>query len=232
MDFVTVRANLRYVEDEIARIQAAEGVSAAVRIVGVTKGHPLDMVHTAAAAGITEVGENRVQEAIGKQEAAVDLSVNWHLIGHLQTNKAKYVPGRFTMVHSVDSLRIAEALGAAVSKANDGDTQLEVLIQVNVGKEPQKSGCEPETAGEIASCVAETPGLTARGLMTMAPFVSDEGQQRKVFADLRNLGERLEEQGFDLPELSMGMSNDYRAAVAEGATILRLGTVLFGERAR
>jgi pyridoxal phosphate enzyme (YggS family) len=108
---------------------------------------------------------------------------------------------------------------------------LEVLIQVNVGKEPQKNGCEPETAGEIVSYVAESPSLTARGLMTMAPFGDDEGDQRKVFEALRLLRDKLEKEGFELPELSMGMSNDYRAAVAEGATILRLGTVLFGERA-
>jgi pyridoxal phosphate enzyme (YggS family) len=230
MGFTALNGNLRYVEDEIARVQAFEGVKSCVRIVAVTKGHPLDFVEAAAAVGLVEVGENRVQEALEKQEKAADLKVNWHLIGHLQSNKAKHVPGRFTLVHSVDSLRIAEALGNAVARGAETDSPLDVLIQVNVGKEPQKSGCEPETAGEIASYIADTPSLAVRGLMTMAPFGNDEGKQRKVFGALRLLRDKLEREGFHLPELSMGMSNDYRAAVAEGATILRLGTVLFGER--
>jgi pyridoxal phosphate enzyme (YggS family) len=231
MDFTALSANLRRVEEEIARVQAEEGVSSRVRVVAVTKGHPLEFVHAAAAVGMVEVGENRVQEALAKQDAAADLKVNWHLIGHLQSNKAKHIPGRFAMVHSVDSLRIAEALSRATARTSEVSGPLEVLIQVNVGKEPQKNGCEPETAGEIVSYVAESPSLTARGLMTMAPFGDDEGDQRKVFEALRLLRDKLEKEGFELPELSMGMSNDYRAAVAEGATILRLGTVLFGERA-
>jgi pyridoxal phosphate enzyme (YggS family) len=231
MDFTALSANLRRVEEEIARVQAEEGVSSRVRVVAVTKGHPLEFVRAAAAVGMVEVGENRVQEALAKQDAAADLKVNWHLIGHLQSNKAKHIPGRFAMVHSVDSLRIAEALSRATARTSEVSGPLEVLIQVNVGKEPQKNGCEPETAGEIVSYVAESPSLTARGLMTMAPFGDDEGDQRKVFEALRLLRDKLEKEGFELPELSMGMSNDYRAAVAEGATILRLGTVLFGERA-
>jgi pyridoxal phosphate enzyme (YggS family) len=222
---------LRFVEDEIGRIQAHEGIRADVRIVAVTKGHPLEVVEASADVGLVEVGENRIQEALAKQDAAPDLRVNWHLIGHLQTNKAKHVPGRFTLVHSIDSVRIAQALDRAVSNKPGDRDALDVLIQVNVGNEPQKSGCEPDIAGEIASYVAETPRLVLRGLMTMAPFISDEVGQRKVFTALRVLREKLEQDGFDLPELSMGMSNDFRAAVAEGATILRLGTVLFGERA-
>ena len=166
-----------------------------------------------------------------KQDNAPDLEVNWHLIGHLQTNKAKHIPGRFTMVHSVDSVRIAEALAKAAGAQTHGSSSLDVLIQVNVGNEPQKSGCEPETAAEIASFLGGAPNLVARGLMTMAPFSDSEREQRSVFEALRLLREKLEAEGFDLPELSMGISNDYRTAVAEGATILRLGTVLFGERA-
>ena len=216
---------------EIARVQAKEGVKSVVRIVAVTKGHPVEFVHASAAVGLVEVGENRVQEALTKQDSAGDVEVNWHLIGHLQSNKAKHIPGRFTMVHSVDSVRIAEALARAADRNSEDGGSLDVLIQVNVGKEPQKNGCEPETAAEIASYIAETPSLVARGLMTMAPFNDDEREQRQVFEALRLLREKLENEGFDLPELSMGMSNDFRAAVAEGATILRLGTVLFGERA-
>ena len=231
MDFETLSNNLRRVEDEIARVQANEGVSSDVRIVAVTKGHPLDCVSAAASVGLVDVGENRVQEALKKQDSAPDLEVNWHLIGHLQSNKAKHIPGRFTMVHSVDSVRIAEALAKAAGRQTHGKSAMDVLVQVNVGNEPQKSGCEPETAAEIAAFVGEAPNLVARGLMTMAPFSDSEREQRSVFEALRLLREKLETEGFDLPELSMGMSNDYRTAVAEGATILRLGTVLFGERA-
>lgn len=232
MDFTALSANLRTVEDEIARVQAHEGLGSDVRVIAVTKGHPLEFVQAAAAAGMVEVGENRVREALSKQDAAPNLNVSWHLIGHLQSNKAKHIPGRFALVHSVDSVRIAEALARSASRRSEAEAEgpLEVLIQVNVGKEPQKNGCEPETAGQLASYVAETPSLAVRGLMTMAPFGNDEREQRKVFEALRLLRDKLEKEGLKLPELSMGMSNDYRAAVAEGATILRLGTVLFGER--
>ena len=230
MDFTALSDNLRRVQDEIARIEGEEGVHNNVRIVAVTKGHSVKAVEAAAKAGLLEVGENRIQEAVEKHEVASELELNWHLIGHLQTNKAKLVPGRFSLVHSVDSVRIAEALGKAVDRTAEYEGPLDVLIQVNVAGEVQKSGCTPETVGEVATYVAEIPGLTARGLMTMAPFGINEAEQRKVFASLRLLRDDLETAGFDLPELSMGMSNDYRAAVAEGATLLRLGTVLFGER--
>jgi pyridoxal phosphate enzyme (YggS family) len=231
MDFTMISTNLRRVEEQIADVQAYEGVSTDVRIVAVTKGHPLESVHAAASVGLVDVGENRIQEALRKQDDAPELNVNWHLIGHLQSNKAKHVPGRFTMVHSVDSVRIAEALERANDRLPHSESALDVLIQVNVGREPQKSGCEPENAPELASFIAEAPHLVARGLMTMAPYSDDEREQRSVFEALRLLRDELETEGFDLPELSMGMSNDFRAAVAEGATILRLGTVLFGERA-
>ena len=116
MDFTALSANLRTVEDEIARVQAHEGLSSEVRVIAVTKGHPLEFVQAAAAAGMVEVGENRVHEALSKQDAAPNLNVSWHLIGHLQSNKAKHIPGRFALVHSVDSVRIAEALARAASR--------------------------------------------------------------------------------------------------------------------
>ena len=230
MAFTALGANLQRVREEIARVQANEGVNANARIVAVTKGHTVKAVEAAAGAGLLVVGENRIQEAVEKQEIARDLAVDWHLIGHLQTNKAKLVPGRFCLVHSVDSERLADALGKAVERSTEFAGPLGVLIQVNVAGETQKNGCPPETVGELASYVAGVQGLRACGLMTMAPFVNSETEQRKTFEALRLLRDDLEKTGFDLPELSMGMSNDYRAAVAEGATLLRLGTVLFGER--
>jgi pyridoxal phosphate enzyme (YggS family) len=228
MDFATLPGNLGRVREEIARIQSREGLRSVVRIVAVTKGHPVQAVRAALDAGLPDVGENRVQEALDKQDAAGGIPVTWHLIGHLQTNKAKHVPGRFGWVHSVDSVRVAEALGRAVVLAGAGP--LKVLIQVNLAGEAQKSGCDPAVAGEIAGRAAELAGLELAGLMTMAPLTDDERVQRRVFGELRRLRESLERQGCRLPELSMGMSGDYPAAVAEGATMLRLGTVLLGER--
>ena len=226
MTFQALSDNLACVRDEVARVQAAEGLSHEVTIVAVTKGHPVTAVHAAWRAGIRDVGENRVQEALTKF-GSVSAPVRWHLIGHLQTNKAKFVPGAFAMVHSVDSVRVAEALSrAAVQKS----AVVPVLVQVNVAGEAQKNGCLPGEAGEVVERCGRLPGLSLRGLMTMAPYTDDEAVQHGTFAALRTLRDRLATPRLPLAELSMGMSGDYPAAVAEGATILRLGTVLFGER--
>lgn len=225
MDDATFARNLARVREEIARVQAGEGVRGEVRIVAVTKGHPVDTVETAFRAGLLDVGENRVQEALGKQEETA-VPVRWHLIGHLQTNKAKFVPGRFAMVHSVDSIRVAGAL----AKAQRDEGRLPVLVEVNVAGEEQKTGCDPAQLPELIERVAALPGLVLEGLMTMAPFTDDEAVQRRVFGTLRRLRDDLARPTLPLAELSMGMSGDYRSAVAEGATMVRLGTVLFGER--
>jgi len=225
----TLRENLAWVREDIARVQAQAGLSGEVRIVAVTKGHSTEVVREALSEGLADLGENRVQEGLEKIEALAGAAARWHLIGHLQTNKAKHVPGRFAWVHSVDSVRIARALQQAMERRAEGQ-RLPVLVQVNVAGEEQKSGCDASVAAEVAQQVVESPSLELRGLMTMAPFVDDERVQRRVFGDLRRLRERLEAAGFPLPDLSMGMSGDYRAAVAEGATIVRLGTVLFGGR--
>ncbi len=230
MGFAALRENLAQIQDSVAAVRAREGVGNDVRIVAVTKGHGIEAVRAALDVGLRDVGENRVQEALEKHELVGDAAVRWHLIGHLQTNKAKFVPGRFVMVHSVDSVRVAEALDRAMTNLG-GREPLQVLIQVNVAGEAQKSGCRPDEAGAIANRLAELSGLELRGLMTMAPFTADSTIQRKTFSAMRRLRQRLEQDGFSVPELSMGMSDDYPAAVAEGATILRLGTVLFGQRA-
>ncbi len=230
MSFAALPGNLARVREEIARVQASEGLDHAVRIVAVTKGHPAAAVRAALDAGLVDVGENRVQEALQKQDRLPRVPVRWHLVGHLQTNKAKLVPARFALVHSVDSPRVADALDRAVAQGGDGRA-LAVLVQVNVVGEEQKSGCAPADAAALVRHVAALPRLELAGLMTMAPFTDDEARQRATFAGLRRLRERLVGDGFALPELSMGMSGDYRAAVAEGATMVRLGTVLFGERA-
>lgn len=236
MEFAAVAGNLARVREEIARIQASEGQDTRVRIVAVTKGQPGAAVLAALHAGVTDIGENRVQEALEKQAALPEVAVRWHLIGHLQTNKAKFVPGNFSMVHSVDALKVAEALAKAQRQLHgatggaDEVDRLAVLLQVNVAGEAQKSGCSLADAPELAHRIQEMPGLSLEGLMTMAPFTDDDAVQRKTFCTLRLLRDRLEAAGLRLPELSMGMSGDYKAAVAEGATLVRLGTVLFGER--
>jgi pyridoxal phosphate enzyme (YggS family) len=224
----SVEHNLARVRAEIERVQTAEGLRGPVGIVAVTKGHGLDAVRAALVAGLRDLGENRVQEAVAKMDDLGPGEARWHLIGHLQTNKAKHVPGRFHLVHSADSLKVVAALAKAVGEP--AGAPLGVLVQVNVAGEEQKSGCEPHEAAEIAAAVSESRCLALRGLMTMAPWTEDERIQRRAFGALRRLQEELSAQGLSVPELSMGMSGDYRAAVAEGATLLRLGTVLFGER--
>ncbi len=230
MGFTALRENLARVEQEIAAVRDREGVRDEVRIVAVTKGHCPNAVRAALDAGLRDVGENRVQEAVQKQESLGDLPVDWHLIGHLQTNKAKLVPGRFVMVHSVDSERVVDALDRAMD-VQGVSGPVAVLIQVNVAGEGQKSGCRADEVLPLAARIGERARIELRGLMTMAPFTSDQTVQRETFRSLRLLRERLEADGISAPELSMGMSNDYSAAVAEGATILRLGTALFGQRA-
>jgi len=226
MSFAALPERLALVRAEIARRQAAGGWTHEVTIVAVTKGFGPDAVTAAFGAGLADIGENRVQEAVRKQEELGPGSkgIRWHLIGHLQRNKAKLVPGRFALVHSVDSLELAMELHR---RASD---RLRVLLQVNVAREPQKSGCAPEQAPGLARQIATLPALQLEGLMTIAPFTDDEDVQRRTFRSLRALRDTIKEEGLWLPILSMGMSADYATAVAEGATVIRLGTVLFGPR--
>ena len=235
MDFARIRENLARVRGEIARIQEVEGLTGPVRIIAITKGHSVDAIRAASTVGLADIGENRIQEALEKRAVVADSSVRWHLVGHLQSNKAKHVPGAFAVVHSVHSQKLAHALARAWRVAPRTDANggaLDVLLQVNVAGESQKSGCTPDQVEELAYQIMELPELQLVGLMTMAPFDDDERVQRETFGSLRRLRECLAAGGLRLPELSMGMSSDFRAAVAEGATMVRLGTALFGERLR
>jgi PLP dependent protein len=223
MSFEALPERLAQVRGEIAR-RAAQPVT----IIAVTKGFGAEAVRAAVGAGLLDVGENRVQEALEKQKGLgtgdSGLGIRWHLIGHLQRNKAKLVPGRFEMVHSVDSLALASDLDKRASG-------LRVLLQVNVAGEEQKSGCAAGEAPELARQISTLGNLRLEGLMTMAPFTDDVDVQRRAFRGLRALRDTLkEEHGLWLPTLSMGMSGDYATAVEEGATVIRLGTVLFGAR--
>ena len=225
MSFEALPERLAQVRAELARRAADPG---SVTIVAVTKGFGTDAIQAAIAAGIADIGENRVQEAVQKQDelgaGGKGLGIRWHLIGHLQRNKARVIPGRFEMVHSVDSLELANELDKRAAG-------LRVLLQVNVAGEAQKSGCAPEGALVLARQIAALGALRLEGLMTLAPLTDDEDVQRRTFRGLRLLRDRIkEEEGVWLPTLSMGMSSDYASAVQEGATVIRLGTALFGPR--
>ncbi|HTI05747.1 MAG TPA: YggS family pyridoxal phosphate-dependent enzyme [Gemmatimonadales bacterium] len=223
MSFEALPERLAQVRTEIARLAPQP-----VTIVAVTKGFGADAVRAAVGAGLVDIGENRVQEAVEKQEelgaGSRESVARWHLIGHLQRNKAKLVPGRFEMVHSIDSLALATELDKRASG-------LRVLLQVNVAGESQKSGCTLEEARPLARQIAALGNLRLEGLMTLAPFTDDVDVQRRTFRDLRVLRDTLQkEERLWLPTLSMGMSGDYASALVEGATVIRLGTVLFGPR--
>ncbi len=214
------------VRARIAERQARSGWSHPVTIIAVTKTHPLEAVREAFEAGLTAVGENRVQEALGKQDAVTDLAVEWHLIGSLQKNKARQAVNRFALIHSVDRLELAVELDRRAAVG----TRQPILLQVNCSAEPQKGGVEPGDLPALVDAVLPLERIELRGLMTMAAYTDDESRQRASFRQLRELREAEQRRGRTLPELSMGMSGDYLVAVDEGATMVRLGTLLFGER--
>lgn len=215
---------LALVREAIARAQAGAWTHP-VRIVAVTKTHGPEAVRAAADAGLGAVGENRVQEALPKQDACADVAVEWHLIGGLQRNKVRHAADRFALIHSVDRPELAQEIDRRA-----GGSSQQVLVQVNCSAEPQKGGVEPGALHELLDALRDLPNVTCRGLMTMAAFGASEVEQRRTFALLRTLRDTAAHEGHALPELSMGMSDDYPAAVREGATLLRLGTVLFGGR--
>jgi PLP dependent protein len=226
MTFPGLPARLAHVRETIARAQAAGGWKHPVRVVAVTKTHGVEAVRAACAAGLRDIGENRVQEALQKQEAASEIPVEWHLIGTLQRNKARHAAGRFVLIHSVDRADLASELDRRVAP---GQRQA-VLIQVNCSDEPQKGGVAPAELPGLLEQMRSLERLEVKGLMTMSALTDDTLEQRRTFRLLRELRDAAEQSGHRLPELSMGMSGDYEAAVEEGATMIRLGTVLFGER--
>lgn len=226
MPFQGLPGRLSEIRDRIEAARVRGGHGQAVRIVAVTKTHGPDAVHAAVACGLDDVGENKVQEALDKM-AAVTVPVRWHLIGHLQRNKAKAAT-RFAVVHGLDSPRLADALAKA---ATDAETVLEVLVQVNVSGEVSKSGVAPTAVAPLAAHLATLPSLRVRGAMTMAPYDASESVLRSCFAGARAARETLVAEGHgEADALSMGMSGDYEIAVEEGATLVRLGTILFGTR--
>ncbi len=219
---MNIAENLASVRQRIdAACQRAGRSPGDVTLVGVSKGATAQAVAEACAAGLTDVGENRVQEAVVKIEAVSILShqPTWHLIGHLQTNKAKTATRLFDILHSVDSLRLAQALSRRASEI------LPVLLEVNVAQDAAKFGFAPEEVTSALAAIAALPNLDVRGLMTIAPLTDDPETSRPVFRRLRELGDAL-----NLAELSMGMTGDFEVAIEEGATMIRVGRAIFGPR--
>ncbi|HOF62335.1 MAG TPA: YggS family pyridoxal phosphate-dependent enzyme [Kiritimatiellia bacterium] len=219
---------LAEVQDKIIAACARSGRDAeTVEVIGVTKTHGPEVVREAWEAGIRLFGENRVQEAAWKIPACCGGPV-WHMIGHLQRNKVRAALEWFRVIHSVDSLRLLEQIERV---AEESGHRPEILIEVNVAGEASKDGARPEAVPELIEAALRARNVTLTGLMTMAPFVTDPELTRPVFARLRTWRDRWEREfGIGLPQLSMGMSNDYPVAIEEGATWVRLGTALFGSR--
>jgi len=232
-------ANLQATKARIAAASAASAAAGrpagAARLIAVSKTFGADRVAEAAAAGQLAFGENYLQEALAKIEAlrpttpGLPLPLEWHFIGPLQSNKTRPVAEHFDWVHSVDRLKVAERLSA---QRPDGLPPLNVLVQVNIDDENSKSGVAPADAPALVRAIAQLPRLALQGLMTIPrPTVGFEAQ-RTAFAALRRLRDQIAATGLALPELSMGMSADLEAAIAEGATMVRVGTAIFGERQR
>jgi pyridoxal phosphate enzyme (YggS family) len=225
MPFPDLADRVHHVQDRLRAAQARGGHAQAVTLIAVTKTHGADAVTAAVRAGLTDVGENKVQEALDKM-AQVTVPVRWHLIGHLQRNKVKFLEP-FALIHSVDSPRLADEIDKFGRKLG---RVFDVLVQVNVSGEDTKGGFSPAEVEREADRLRACTGIRVRGTMTMAPYGADEATLRAVFAGARAARERLRASGHEAPELSMGMSEDYEIAVEEGATMVRLGTVLFGTR--
>lgn len=221
---MSIAENLARLRERMAAAcRRADRAPDEVTLVGVSKGFPAEAVAEACAAGLGDLGENRVQEAAKKIEALDALGVRprWHLIGHLQTNKAKTAANLFAIIHSVDSLRLAQALSRRAREP------VPILLEVNVAQEASKFGFAPKDVASAVSEIESLPSLDVRGLMTIAPMTEDPETVRPVFRRLRELHDSL-----GLQELSMGMTDDLEVAIEEGATMVRVGRAIFGERRR
>jgi pyridoxal phosphate enzyme (YggS family) len=233
-----IAENIAHVRRSIAEAARRVGRSPEdVMLVAVSKIKPLEFVQIAYNLGMRDFGENRVQEALDKQAAFSPPDLRWHMIGHVQTNKANKIAGSFAYIHSVDSLHVAQALQRAAEKKSKADNvyvRQPAFLQINISGEASKEGMAPEETLLIARQICALPHLEVRGLMTVAPLVKDAEQVRPFFRALRELRDRLRQ---ELPDghwehLSMGMTDDYHVAIEEGATIVRVGRAIFGERTK
>ena len=226
----SIAANLQAVRARIARAaQAAQRAAGDILLLAVSKTIPAERIAEAHAAGQRAFGENHAQEAVEKITVLATLSLDWHFIGPIQSNKARVIAQHFGWVHSVEREKIAERLNAA---RPEGMAPLNVCIQVNVSGEATKSGVAPGEEAKLAEAIARLPRLKLRGLMAIPEPTADVTLQRRRFALLRELKDGLRARGHALDTLSMGMSDDFEAAILEGATIVRIGTAIFGPRQR
>ncbi|MCR5673286.1 MAG: YggS family pyridoxal phosphate-dependent enzyme [Lachnospiraceae bacterium] len=224
-----IKDNLNKVRKNIDEAAAKAGRSDPVTLIAVSKTKPVEMLREAYDAGVRDFGENKVQEIVDKYPQLPD-DIRWHLIGHLQTNKVKYIIDKVCLIHSVDSYKLAEEISRQAVKH---DTTAEILIEVNVAGEDSKFGVSPEDTADLVEKISHLPGIRIRGLMTVAPYVDVPEENRAVFCALRQLlvdidGKNIDNVSMDC--LSMGMSGDYTVAVEEGATFVRVGTSIFGQR--
>jgi len=226
-----ISENLPRVLDAIQEAAARSGrESDRVTLVAVTKAHPPEALRAALAAGVRNLGENRLDELEEKVALLGRDAATWHMVGHVQSRKAGQAVHSADLVHSVDTLKLARRMSVA---AREAGIRVPVLLQVNIGGEEAKSGFTPQEAVEAIHAALEMDGLRVRGLMTMAPFVEDERILRRSFGSLRAIHEKAKAlSGYEGTELSMGMTNDFEVAVEEGSTMVRIGTALFGERRR
>lgn len=232
---VHIRENLEQVRERIrlAALRASRRPED-IQLVAVTKMVPVALIREAIAAGVEIFGENRVQEALPKIQEVGSDRCRWHLVGHLQTNKVRWVAGLFDLVHSVDSLKLARVLDAMVKSQSGGQSvRQKVLIQVNVSGESTKFGISPDRLVSQVKEMVQCQGLEIRGLMTIPPAYEDPERARPFYRTLRELAVLIHQEGIDgvsMQELSMGMSNDFEVGVEEGATLVRIGMAIFGPR--
>lgn len=227
---MSVCEQYRTVEDKVkAACKRAGRSPEEVTLIAVSKTKPASMIEELLPLGVRDFGENKVQELTAKEEA-LPKDIRWHMIGHLQRNKVKYMIDKACMIHSVDSLRLAQEISKEAVKH---DLVMPVLVEVNVAGEESKFGVSVEEAPSLVEEMAKLPGIQIKGLMTIAPYVEDPEENRSVFRNLRKLSVDIREKNFDnviMNVLSMGMTGDYEVAIEEGATHVRVGTGIFGER--
>lgn len=225
-----IKENIAKVQENIknACIKSGRDVSE-VTLIAVSKTKPIEAIYEAMACGMKDFGENKVQEMCDKIET-INEPLNWHLIGHLQTNKVKYIIGRTCLIHSVDSLHLAEKIQDEAAKKN---VHADILVQVNVANETTKFGLSTDETIDMIEQIAKLPNVHIQGLMTIAPFVDDPEDNRQIFREMKQLSVDIKGKNIDnvnMNILSMGMTGDYEVAIEEGATMVRVGTGIFGER--
>lgn len=225
-----VKENLAAVEQRINdACKRAGREREEVTLIAVSKTKPVSMIEEAMETGILEFGENKVQEITEKYEV-LPKNIHWHMIGHLQRNKVKYIVDKVTLIHSVDSLRLAEEISKEAQKKQ---VDVNILVQVNVANEESKFGTDTEEVLALVTAISKLPGIHIKGLMTIAPYVTNPEENRQYFRKLKQIYVDIKSKNIDnvtMDVLSMGMTGDYEVAIEEGATMVRVGTGIFGER--